>query len=314
MKKIVTLTINPALDKSTVADHIIPEQKIRCGEPTYEPGGGGINVSRAIKKLGGDSLAIFPIGGHTGDLFLELVKATGISTETIATKARTRENFIVVDSLNNRQYRFGMPGAHLEEDEWKKSLVLIETMRDKPDYIVGSGSLPSGVPDDFYARLAKIAKKIGARFILDTSGEALKVAANAGVYLLKPNLGELADLSGNQSLTSETIPEAAATIIANGNCEIVVVSKGPAGAVLIAKDTIERVPAPTVHKKSTVGAGDSMVAGMTLSLAQGKSLLEVVRFGVACGTAATMNLGTELCRKEDVDKLYAWITSHDVKK
>lgn len=310
MKKIVTLTINPALDRSTVADHIIPEQKIRCEKPVYEPGGGGINVSRAIKKLGGDSLAIFPVGGHTGELFLDLVSATGITTKSILTKERTRENFIALDGLDNRQFRFGMPGPFLEPEEWQKSLEIIEKMKDKPDFIVGSGSLSPGVPNDFYAQLAEIAKKIGAKFILDTSGEALKAAANAGVYLLKPNLGELADLSGNPSLTSENIPEAAMSIIKKGNCEVVVVSMGPLGAMLIADGIVEHVLAPAVHKKSTVGAGDSMVAGMTLSLALGKSLQEVVRYGVACGTAATMNLGTELCRKEDVDKLYAWINDH----
>ncbi|MBY0427574.1 MAG: hexose kinase [Cytophagales bacterium] len=313
MKKIVTLTINPALDRSTIADKIIPEQKIRCESPVYEPGGGGINVSRAIKKLGGDSMAIFPAGGHTGELFKELILSTGIDFLHIPTKDRTRENFIVVDSQNNSQYRFGMPGPHLEESEWQKSLDMIESMREKPDYIVGSGSLSPGVPVDFYARLAVISKKIGARFILDTSGEALRAAANAGVYLLKPNLGELADMSGNQSLIANDIPEAAMSIIEKGNCEVVVVSMGPAGAMLVAPGIEEHVPAPTVHKQSTVGAGDSMVAGMTLSLALGRSLREVVRYGVACGTAATMNKGTELCKKENVDKLYDWINSHVTK-
>lgn len=304
---IVTVTLNPALDKSTLADQIVAEQKIRCQNPTYEPGGGGINVSRAIKQLGGESVAIYPVGGHTGILFTELMTETGIPTKTIPIKQKTRENFIVVNLQTNQQFRFGMPGPALETSEWQAVLHTLATMDPKPEYVVGSGSLSPGVPTDFYAQMAHICHTMGSKFVLDTSGEALAKAAQQGVFLLKPNLGELSELSGSGSLHTDDIPKAAKSVIASGKCEIVVVSMGPAGAMMVTKDTVEHVPAPPVHKKSTVGAGDSMVGGMTLALSKGWKLSDVLAFGVACGTAATMNYGAELCKKEDVDKLFEWI-------
>ncbi len=310
MPVIVTLTLNPAIDKSTFVDRIYPEQKLRCDRPKYDAGGGGINVSKAIKKLGGESLAVFPVGGPTGILLQDLVREAGITYQAVPTAAWTRENFIVVEKSSNGQYRFGLPGPELSEAEGLACLNIIRKMSPKADYIVASGSLPPGVPVDFYAQVARLAKELDARFILDTSGEPLKLAANEGVFLLKPNLGELGKLNGTDSLDVTLADDAAAEIIGRGNCGVVVVSLGPQGALLVTKEGYDHVPAPTVQKKSTVGAGDSMVAGMTYSLAQGKNYREMIRFGVACGTAATMNAGTELFKKEDVDKLYKWIKAY----
>lgn len=299
--------MNPAIDKSTKVDHIVPDHKLRCEEPKFEPGGGGVNVSRAIKKLGGTSTAVYPSGGHSGKMFEELLREEGVEQHPIAIAARTRENFIVVDATTNQQYRFGMPGPELQEKEWQACLDYLENADPKPDYIVASGSMPAGVPADLMGRVARIAQKIGAKFVLDTSGEALKHGVNEGVYLLKPNLGELSKLAGVESVTGDMVGKLALEIINKGNCEVVVVSLGPGGALLVTKDMMKHIPAPTVHKKSTVGAGDSMVAGMVYSLANAKDLVEMVRMGVACGTAATMNPGTELFKKQDVEKLYQWL-------
>lgn len=307
MKSIVTITLNPAIDKSTSADHIVPEHKIRCAKPKFEAGGGGINVSRAIKKLDGDSLAIFPAGGPPGMLLQDILQKEGVKYQAVPVTQWTRENFIVVDSSTNSQYRFGMPGHELTEAEATACLDALRTITPKPAYVVASGSLPPGLSPDFFARIARVAKELGARFVLDTSGEPLKLAANEGVYLLKPNLGELSKLAGVETIETEGVHKYARQIIDKGNCEVVAVSLGPGGAMLITKDLIEHVPAPTVRKRSTVGAGDSMVAGMVLSLALEKSLPEMIRYGVACGTAATMNSGTELCKKSDVEYLYEWI-------
>ncbi len=307
--KIVTLTMNPAIDKSSKVDTIKPDSKLRCESPKYQPGGGGINVSRAIHKLGGDSLCAYLAGGPDGALMEKLLKEEGIAQHIMATQSWTRQNFIVVDKSTHQQYRFGMPGAEVEEKEWKQMLKDMEALCQRADYVVGSGSLPVGIPSDFWARLARIAKENNARYIVDTSGEALELATEEGVYLLKPNLGELGALSHKASVTALEQEELAKKLISDDKCEIVVVSMGPQGAMLVAEDKVVYVPAPTVHKKSTVGAGDSMVAGMVLSLSQDKSLTEVVSFGVASGTAATMNEGTGLCKKEDTEKLYQWILS-----
>lgn len=305
---IVTLTLNPAIDKSTTIDRLVPEHKLRCQQPKFEAGGGGINVSKAIKKLGGETLAVFPVGGPGGQLLVDLLQSNAIQCQPIQTKQWTRENFIVVETSTNAQYRFGMPGPELTEAEAQQCLNAIQAA--KPAYLVASGSLPPGLPVDFYARVAKLAKEINARLILDTSGEPLKLAAAEGAYLLKPNLGELSKMVGVEALEIDQVDEAAAEIIRRGNCEIVVVSMGPNGALLVTKDGHEHIPAPTVLKKSTVGAGDSMVAGMTWSLAQGKSPRDIARMGVACGSAATMNPGTELFRPEDVYKLHEWICAY----
>jgi 6-phosphofructokinase 2 len=311
MKRIVTLTMNPALDKSTTVGHIVPDHKLRCKEPKFDPGGGGVNVSRAIKRLGGETLAVFPAGGYVGAFYKEILEEEGVSFHALPIKGHTRENFIVVDETTGQQYRFGMEGPELSESEAQQCLDYLRNLDPKPDYIVASGSLPPGVKPDFIAKVARLAHELKARFVADTSGEALRVAAHEGVYLLKPNLGELSKLAGVEEVSGDEVGKYARQIIDRGTCEVVVVSLGPAGALLVSKDEMKHVPAPTVKKKSTVGAGDSMVAGMVYSLAQDMPLKEVVRFGVACGTAATMNAGTELFKKADVEKLYNWLKSQE---
>ncbi len=303
MPKILTVTFNPAIDKSTTIPSIAPEKKLRCSFPRFEPGGGGINVARAIKKLGGNAKAIYPAGGHTGNFLNELLKKEGVPIQSIQIKSYTRENLIVLDTSSNQQYRFGMPGSEVYEEEWKQCLDLIEQEPDV-EFIVASGSLPPGVPKNIYAQIATICKNKGAKLIVDTSGEALQFAANEGVYLLKPNLAELSSLVGKEEINAELVDEVAKEIIRKGQCEIIIVSLGPIGAVLITKEEHIHATPPAVKKKSTVGAGDSMVAGIVLSLSKGGNMEQALRYGVACGTAATMNPGTELCRLEDVERLY----------
>ena len=306
MSSIVTITFSPCIDKSTSIPVLIPEKKLKCAAPKLEPGGGGINVARAIKKLGGEAIAIFPSGGYTGKFFNHLLEKENIPAVIIETTNETRENIIVHDESSNNQYRFGMPGTVLSENEWKQCLKAVEEI-ENAEFIIASGSLPPGVPLNIYAQLAKLAKTKKAKFIVDTSGEALKQAADEGVYLLKPNLGELCTLADKKELHGDEVKYIAGEIIAKGKCEVMVVSMGAAGAMLVTNDIAEIITSPPVIKKSTVGAGDSMVAGIVFYLSQGKSLPEAVQYGVACGTAATMNPGTELCRKEDADRLYALI-------
>ena len=208
----------------------------------------------------------------------------------------TRENFVVVDASSNLQYRFGMQGPDVYEPEWEQVLTY---MKDQSDvvYIVASGSLPPGVPADIFGRLAVIAKQKNAKLIVDTSGKALQHAVKEGVFLIKPNLGELSNLYGKEKLANEEIVMAARSIIAAGGCEIIVVSMGVDGAMLITNDKQFLVKSPNVTVHSTVGA-------MVLALSQNRDLHDVLRYGVAAGTAATMNSGTELCKKEDTERLF----------
>ena len=171
-------------------------------------------------------------------------------------------------------------------------------------FLVSSGSLPPGVPEDIYAQLAAIANRKGAKCIVDTSGRPLQLAMEAGLYLIKPNIGELSAFAGKDFLSIGDARAIAMEIVATSQCEVIVVSIGSAGAMLVTKDLYEIYTSPKVERKSTVGAGDSMVAGIIYSLSINKQLRDAVRYGVACGTAATMNPGTELCRKVDADALF----------
>lgn len=302
---IVTLTVNPALDKSTHFKGLVAEQKIRCSEPRFDAGGGGINVSKAISRLGGKSLAVFTSGGPIGKMLEELVAKETIDFQTIPIQTWTRESFVAVDENTNSQYRFGFTGGEITADEEKA--VLETVSKSKPKFLVASGSLNEGLSSDFYQKVAEIAKSSGSKLIVDTSGEALKKVLETGAYLIKPNVGELAKLIGVERLEMEEVKEAAKKIIAQGGAEIVAVSLGPQGAVLVTKDEYEYIPAPNVAKKSTVGAGDSMVGGMVWALSQNKSLKDVIRWGVACGSAATMNEGTQLFKFEDANRLFEWL-------
>jgi 6-phosphofructokinase 2 len=309
--RIVTLTVNPAIDKSTKFSGLVAEQKIRCEEPRFDAGGGGINVSKAIARLGGKSLSIFTAGGASGQLLEELVQKESIDYQVIKTKKWTRESFTAVDALTNSQYRFGMPGAEIDKDEADEIFLQIEQL--KPDFLVASGSLPPKIGDDFYEKVAMISQRIGSKLIIDTSGEPLKFAIEKGVYLLKPNISELAKLVGADTLEMDEVDDAAREIIEKGGCKIVVVSLGPQGAILVTKDLCEHIPAPPVQKKSTVGAGDSMVGGMVWALSVGKTLPEMLRWGVACGSAATMNEGTQLFKNEDAQRLFGWLQNYSKK-
>lgn len=306
--KIVTLTLNPALDKSSSIERLIPEQKLRCAPMRLDAGGGGINVSKGIRKLGGSSTAVFPSGGATGLRLQSLLQEAGVDTAAHPVPGETRENFSVTETSTNFQYRFTMPGPDIDEQQADAMLDKIAQLH--PDYLVASGSLPPGLPETYYEKVAGFTKQIGARLILDTSGPALQAAADEGLFLLKPNLGELSALAGVESLEMNQVDDAALDIIRQGKCEVVVVSLGPQGALLVTRDGFEHVPAPPAQKKSTVGAGDSMVAGMVWALGAGQSFSNMVRTGVACGTAATMNPGTELFRPEDVERLLNWIREY----
>jgi 6-phosphofructokinase 2 len=253
--------------------------------------------------LGGRATAIFPSGGYTGKFFNHLLQKENVPAVIIETSNETRENIIVLDESTNNQYRFGMPGTKLSEQEWKQCLQAVEEIKEA-EFIIASGSLPPGVPEDIYAQLAKIAKAKHAKFIADTAGSALQQALDEGLYLIKPNLGELSALAGKKELQPGEVKDIAKKIIAKGKCEVIVVSMGAAGAMLVTKDTSEIITPPSVKRKSTVGAGDSMVAGIVHYLSQSKSINEAVQYGVACGTAATMNAGTELCKKEDAEKIF----------
>ena len=313
MKNIVTLTINPALDVSTSVEKVIPDRKMRCSKAEREPGGGGINVSRAIKRLGGRSTAVFPAGGETGKLFQSLLDEEGINTRPVIFDETMRESFSVLEESSGHQFRFITPGPTLKEKIWLKCLNQLTRMSPDPEYIVGSGSVPPGVPDDFYSHAVEKAKEIGAKFILDTHGMPLK-AAGKGICLIKANMNEIQELLGEEIKDESHLEQSMEKLMQEDFSEIIVVSLGAAGALMVSQEGTCKINAPMVPIRSRVGAGDSMVAGIVLGLAQGRALREALMYGVAAGSAAVKTPGSELCRGEDARNLFEQIKKENNKK
>ncbi len=306
-KSIITLTMNPAVDISTSVGKVETNTKLRCDPPERHPGGGGINVSRAVRKLGGFSLALFLLGGKSGEFIADFLQDEGVKISPQKIGGDVRENITVYEETTGKQYRFGMPGPTLREMEWKDILSHLESLCGDADYLIASGSLPLNVPVDFYGRAARIAGETNTSFVLDTSGEALEAAAKEGIFLIKPNRRELGHITGDKNAHErnlEGLKDLALEIVNTKEIESLVVSLGRDGAMLVTGEGVSVVSAPEVEIRSKIGAGDSMTAGLVLSLARGDGLEKAFRYGVAAGSAAVMTPGTELCRRRDADRLF----------
>ncbi len=312
MKPIVTLTINPTIDVSTAVAEVTPEHKLRCEPERRDPGGGGLNVARVVREMGGEALALYPRGGPTGDLLEQLLEQKGLRRWPIAISGHTRENFTVMDKKSHREFRFVMPGPTLSEKEWQGCLDALSTVAADAEYIVASGSLAPGMPVDFYARVAQVARKQNARLVLDTSGEPLRAALAEGVFFAKPNRKEFRDMMGAQVDDPTALATAARSFLEKGRAQLLVVSMGADGALLATRDGLFRATPPPVQTHSSVGAGDSFVGGMTLGLARGLPPHEAFRWGIACGTAALLSEGTDLCRRADVERLLTQVQATPV--
>jgi 6-phosphofructokinase 2 len=305
MTDIVTITPNPAIDLSTTVDRIVPVFKLRGKTQRRDPGGGGINVARVVKRLGGDVSAIYSMGGATGQLLRNLLDQEGVASRVFATVEETRENFYVTEISTGRPYRFILPGPQFRESEWQECLRLLAAIDPFPRFVVASGSLPGGVPDDFYARVARIAKQRGAMMILDTSGRALAAAVAEGVDLIKPNLREMRELAGSEPSDAAEWEAAAKSVMQGGKVAVIALTMGHLGAVMVTRDQVLRAQPLPITPLSAVGAGDSFLGALVWRLASGADLQESFRQAVAAGAAALLNPGTELCRPQDVERLAA---------
>lgn len=306
---IITLTVNPALDKSTVVEKLIHTQKMYSKKPLFSAGGGGINVARVLKRLGTNALALMQASGPNGSHLKEMLKEEGINLACFETKGWTRENFVVTESSSNLQYRFNMPGPSITPEEEKMISEFVKSHLKKEDYLVLSGSLPPSMDSSFYKNLCIWAKENDVKVVLDTKGEALKNALSIGVYLLKPNLGELAELFNKNWISHDEAVRLAQKILERNQANKVVVSLGEAGAFMVSDAGVIRMPSPKVEVKSAVGAGDSMVAGLVYALQLNMNDEEALKYGIACGTATVLSEGTNLCDVKDVKRIYKALRS-----
>jgi 6-phosphofructokinase 2 len=298
---IVTLTLNPAVDLGCVAESVLPSHKIRTFEEQYDPGGGGINVARVLHFLGSKALALIMTGGVTGRLLEELLDEEGVAWKALPIRGRNRISLNVHDRKSGLEYRFVPAGPHIDTNEWETALQVLEEV--EAEWIVASGSLPPGVPADFYARAIAIATRRGQKFVLDTSGSALGAVKGHGMELLKLSLRELEFLTGHEHSGAASRADDVAHLIQSGTARKIAVTLGPDGALLGTKDGIIHRPAVKVEQRGAAGAGDSFLAGLVLGLAEGRPDQQALAFGNAAGAAAVASYGTARIQRADVEAL-----------
>ncbi len=303
MTRIVTVTVNPAVDLACSAQFVVPTHKIRTFDEHIDPGGGGINVARVLHGLGADVLAVILAGGVTGALIEELLTEAGVPYQTVHCRGRSRISYTVFDRTTKDEYRFVPQGPIAEPHDCSEILTLLEEVA--CEWIVASGSLEPGMPTDFYATVARLARRRGIRIAIDTSGAPLRAALDAGVDLVKPSLSELEAYVG-RALTDVADQEAEAmALVRAGHASMVALTLGEQGAILAAEGGVRRLPAIPVPFRGAVGAGDSFVAGMTWALSRGLSPHDALGWAVAAGSAAVARSGTARVRLEDVEEWYA---------
>jgi 6-phosphofructokinase 2 len=296
--RIITLTVNPALDIACSTDTVQHTHKIRTGDDHLDPGGGGINVARVLHELGGDTLAVLMAGGVTGALVEELLDEARVPHHAVSIRGRTRICFTVFERSTGLEYRFVPEGPSVTQRDWHAVLNALEML--EAGWIVASGSLEHGMPDDIYAWVARGARRRGQRFVLDTSGPALAAALGSGIELIKPSLGELEKLVGRELPDPREQEAEAMALVRGGAARLVAVTLGESGAFVASEDGVVRIAAVPSRVRSAVGAGDSFTAAMVLSLSRGESVRDALAWGVAAGTAAVVCAGTARVRKADV--------------
>ena len=305
---ILTITLNPALDMSTSAARVVPDIKLRCEAPSFDPGGGGINVSRAIRNMGGHSAALVALGGTTGQRMADMLDAAGISLITLPAPGETRQSLTADDRATRQQYRFVMPGPAWSESDVERALALAVSAAAEGALVVLSGSNPPGVPPAFAAMLAERLRGHGTRLIVDTSGEALATVAAARdrrVEILRMDDEEAEGLAGRPLPYRADTAAFAASLVASGAARGMIVARGRDGNIIATDDGIWHAEAARVPVISKVGAGDSFLAGFTLAYARGWPVADALGLAAAAASATVQTPATELCRAEDVERLFA---------
>jgi 6-phosphofructokinase 2 len=314
MPAFITLTLNPALDLSTTTERLQPTHKLRCTDAQRFAGGGGINVARVLHRLGAGVQAWALAGGLAGTQLAQLLAAEGVPAQFLPIGGETRENFSVLENATGQEFRFVLPGPTVQPAEWQACMARLTELAQAPGsptgalprWLVASGSLPPGVPDDIYAQLARALAGRGVRLAVDTSGAALSVALQAGVAVVKPSLRELRELVQQPLERAADWCAAAHALVTSGAAEVVALSVGEDGAVLATRDGVWQAPAvPVPAAAGTTGAGDCFLAALLWALNDGLPAPEALRWGVAAGAAALLSPGTALARAADVKRLVA---------
>lgn len=292
LARVVTITPNPALDDSFTMPALTATSKIRCTQPRFDPGGGGINVARVLHVLGCDASAVLPVGGFTGSELLDLLAREGLSTVPVQVSGQTRQSHSVRDLQTGLEYRFVLPGPELGADDIDRILNRVAMHSRGADFVVLSGSLPPGMPGEFVRKVADVATGVGARLVVDTAGGALLAAT--GAFMLKPSVRELEEILGRRLESDAERVEAAHVLREKSGAQLVLLSRGDQGVIVATGSATLSVPAHRTDVVSAVGAGDALVAGMVYGCLRGWDLERAARFAVACGSAMVGTVGTQV--------------------
>lgn len=310
MARFVTFTPNPALDIATAVDRLEDAHKLRCDAPQVHPGGGGINVARVLHRLGAEVLAVFPVGGPTGERVHTLLQAEDVPCQVLNIAGDTRESLTVHERASQREFRFVLPGPTLSTQEWQASLGVLQAALSQAQWLISSGGLPPGVGVDGHAQVARLAKAKQVRCAVDTSGDALRSALEEGVWLVKPSLRELSVLVGHELPNTAAQQQAARSLIEQGQAHMVALTLGEHGAMLVTREHCLGADPLPVQVTGSVGAGDSFLAALVWALDQSDDLHQALATAMAAGAAAVMAPGTALCQLQDVQRLKAQVHIH----
>jgi 1-phosphofructokinase family hexose kinase len=336
---IYTVTLNPSLDRTVTVPRIVDDEMVRATSSRLDWGGKGFNVSRVLRALGTESVALGFAGGATGGMLEGGLRDLGISTDLVRLSAETRTNTVVIESETGRYIKVNEPGPAVRPDEQAALLERIRgylrnrepTRGQGRDLWVLSGSLPPGLADDFYAELVGMVQASGARALLDASGQALRAGCTAAPFLVKPNVSEAVDFAGmadpavweaKLDLPSADGPRAiepamgtAMTLahpFLDSGVAFVALSLGAGGLLLASPEGNVMATPPAVRARNPVGAGDALLAGVSWALERERPLEEVARWGVASGTASARGLGVAAVTRSEVEAIYQQVTVHEV--
>lgn len=296
---VITFTMNPAVDLFGETQEIFDDSKSRCVQTALIPGGGGINVARNMRRMGSETIAVFPAGGPNGEYLAQLLDDDGQRYITISTAAHTRQNFAITDTSREVMHHFVFPGPKLTDTELQACRDAL--LSNSKKLLVLSGSLPDNVDPTFYADVTKAVKKNGCKVLLDTSGKALSETLFVGAYLAKLNRKEFSSLGFDENACVETLKAQMTDMVERGAVDVLVVTLNRGGALLVSKDGESYYfSAPKTTIVSHVGAGDAFMSALAHQLNQGAPLKQAFRHGVAAAYVTVQCTGNQL---EDLDWL-----------
>jgi 6-phosphofructokinase 2 len=298
---VVTITLSPSVDYTLSVPRLIPEEKLRATVEATEPGGGGVQVARALRRLDEQVEAIVMLGGQTGEALARLLTSEGVPIHPVQVQGTTRPSLTMFAEDQGVNFRIVGESAQVAEHEWRQVLDRLHEFESLPPFVVLSGSFPPGVPTTLVRDVAAICRARRSSLVFDGSGEALRFAVEEQVPLIKPSKEELADVVGEDGYDPDFDYRRAARQVVDAGVAMLVVSLGGAGTYVLTRDGDEaRLRPPKVTVASTVAAGDSSVAGLVAGLARGLPVVEAVRLGTACGTGTVLHHGSQLFTHEDV--------------